>query len=171
MTPHQSRYGLTSGFTVVELVVVILLVATLSVVILPKLTNTAAFEQKQLVERLLNYARFSQQLAMNNTLATVQLILQQQCSIAQSGQTPPCFYIRMQADYDQNGSQDVLQLPDNLDAPYYIDSLDQFPSVTLSYDRLGNLTANAAVSLSFGIGVATQLCVEPTGFMHQGSCY
>ena len=55
----------TNGFTLVELIVVILIIGILSVSIAPRFFGVTAYENRKVTDELLSALRYSQQLAMN----------------------------------------------------------------------------------------------------------
>lgn len=55
----------TSGFTIVELIVVILIVGILSISVAPRFFAVASYENRQAIDELLSALRYSQQMAMN----------------------------------------------------------------------------------------------------------
>lgn len=63
-----------SGFTLVELVVVILLIGVLSISIAPRFFGVAAYENRKATDELLSAIRYSQQMAMNRG-GNIELVL------------------------------------------------------------------------------------------------
>jgi len=64
----------TSGFTLVELIVVILIVGILSVSIAPRFFGVTAYENRKVTDELLSALRYSQQMAMNRG-GNIELVL------------------------------------------------------------------------------------------------
>lgn len=55
----------TSGFTLVELIVVILIIGILSVSVAPRFFSVTTYEHRQATDEVLSALRYSQQMAMN----------------------------------------------------------------------------------------------------------
>ena len=62
------------GFTLVELIVVILITGILSVSIAPRFFGVAAYENRKVTDQLLSALRYSQQMAMNRG-GNIELVL------------------------------------------------------------------------------------------------
>lgn len=63
-----------SGFTLVELIVVILIIGILSVSVAPRFFNVTSYENRQAADEVLSALRYSQQMAMNRG-GNIQLVL------------------------------------------------------------------------------------------------
>ena len=63
-----------TGFTLVELVVVILLIGILSISIAPRFFGVASYENRRATDELLSALRYSQQMAMNRG-GNIELVL------------------------------------------------------------------------------------------------
>ena len=72
----QQRFSLHNftGFTLVELIVVILLIGILSISIAPRFFGVAAYENRKATDELLSALRYSQQMAMTRG-GNIELIL------------------------------------------------------------------------------------------------
>ena len=70
---HKSKY-IQFGFTLVELVVVILIIGILSVSIAPRFFGVAAYENRKVTDELLSALRYTQQMAMNRG-GNIELVL------------------------------------------------------------------------------------------------
>lgn len=64
----------TNGFTLVELIVVILIIGILSVSVAPRFFGVASYENRQATDELLSALRYSQQMAMNRG-GDIQIVL------------------------------------------------------------------------------------------------
>ena len=65
---------LNTGFTLVELIVVILITGILSISIAPRFFGVASYEDRRAVDELLTALRYTQQMAMNRG-GNIQLVL------------------------------------------------------------------------------------------------
>lgn len=63
-----------SGFTLVELIVVILITGILSISVAPRFFGVASYENRQVTDELLSALRYSQQMAMNRG-GNIELVL------------------------------------------------------------------------------------------------
>lgn len=70
---HQYKFN-QDGFTLVELIVVILITGILSISIAPRFFGVAAYENRRVTDELLSALRYSQQMAMNRG-GNIELVL------------------------------------------------------------------------------------------------
>lgn len=70
---HQYKFNQT-GFTLVELIVVILIAGILSISIAPRFFGVASYENRKVTDELLSALRYSQQMAMNRG-GNIELVL------------------------------------------------------------------------------------------------
>jgi MSHA pilin protein MshC len=164
------------GFTVIELVTVILLLGIVTAVVAPRWFNTAAFDASVLSTEVLSVARLAQRTAVARPGVEISL------TIVQSGSE-----WRIDVLADDGSTLTVLHTvtvgvttsiavtagigPTNLTAT---------DSLALSYDALGNTlsvllggspgTVDSGVSFDFAGGNDYRLCISPLGFAHAGIC-
>jgi len=130
------------GFTLVELIVTIVLVAILAVYAIPKFVNSDIAAARTAQDTVLVAARRAQQMAMDKgNIATVQLITDNSNH-------------RARISYVEGGAQTIdFALPSELTVT----------DAVISYDVLGNATP--ATTLSVGGG--RNVCIEATGYVYQ----
>lgn len=142
------------GFTLIELVMVIVILSILSVVAAPKFFDNSVFQSRGFADQVLATLRYAQKTAIaqhrlacaNLTSATVTL------TIANLSSDTSCSL--------------ALNLPDRvgntLDAPT---GITLTPATSINFDALGRANTPANITIS---GVATAIIVEAeTGYVHQ----
>ena len=114
------RKFIQQGFTLVELIVVILIVGILSVSIAPRFFAVASYQDRRAVDELLTALRHAQQMAMNRG-GNIQLVL-----------TANNFTVQL-------SGGGALRSPDGV-MPYFKSFPDNVvvnPTPTITYNRLG----------------------------------
>jgi len=137
------RHTNISGFTLVELIVVVLITGILSASIAPRFFGVTSYEDRKAADELRTAFRHTQQLAMNRG-GNVQLIL-----------TASNFTVQL-----TDGT--ALQSPAGI-KPYQINfppNVAISPAVTITYDRLGRPSAGATITL----GSQTVTVEQETGY-------
>jgi len=149
-------YHQLSGFTLVELIVVILIVGILSISVAPRFFSVTTYENRQAADEVLSALRYSQQMAMNRG-GDIQLVL-----------SPTNFTV-------QRSGGGNLRSPDGL-IPY----TKTFPSgvtaapnpnpQTINYNALGQpedaLGTLFTSNVSLVIGTNTITIEANTGYAH-----
>ncbi len=133
-----------TGFTLVELVTVILILGLLAVTIVPRFLDSTNFDTRTVEDQLISALRQAQQLAMVKPLtANVQL----QTDSANN---------RIRIQYSESGTQTI---------DVSIDSSITLTNSTISFEKTGNttLTSQQVISISPG---SRQVCVETTGYAY-----
>ena len=143
---QQFSIKANKGFTLVELITVIVLIGILAVYAVPKFTSDNQYDTSVVRDILISSARQAQQLAMNMG-DTVTIGLQAPASpytavITSNGVTYKTF-------------------PKD---PNSFNSTATFTAINISYDRLGNTTAQD-ITITSG---STSKCmkIESTGYVH-----
>lgn len=164
-----------NGFTLIELVVVILLLAVLSVTVIPRLGNTSDFERAAQRDQLLSLFRVVQQRAMQNTQANtchrVTFVLDNiglnkqnedgTCAPVVSGESPLII-----DDEDETIISDYLIVTD-IDSYFTLNS-DGDAFTQLTFDRLGRPSVDVGSCTSSGCRVNLgdfQICIESEGYV------
>lgn len=151
---HSSSNTKNAGFTIVELVVVILILGILSLSVGPRFFATSSYENRKAKDELLSALRYSQQLAMNRG-GDVEFIL-----------TPTNFTV-------QRSGGGALRSPDGV-IPYtntFPASITATVVSTIYFDALGQpvYTSNEplATNIDISIGNATIRVEAITGYAHE----
>ena len=139
----------SSGFTLVELIVVILILGILSVSIAPRFFGVASYENRKSADELLTAFRHTQQMAMNRG-GNIQLLLTASNFTVQiSGGTP----IRS----PDGQSSYIRKFPANVT----VSSTPGLPA-TINYDGLGRPDAGYVID----VGSQQITIEEETGYAH-----
>jgi MSHA pilin protein MshC len=167
--------GVSRGFTLVELVIVIALLGIISVSVLTRWFSTDAFQADTLMEQLLSEARLAQRTALANSQNTVSLVISEssgdwRCQIFQDSGGGPSLMREVLAD---SGGVDMQVTAGSTVG------LGSGVNLDLSYDGLGNVEqisiGGAPGDVSSGValvlaGGTHQLCISPLGYAHEGTC-
>lgn len=133
-----------SGFTLVELITVIVILSFLSIAVLPRFLQSDSFQSRTTQDKLISVARQAQQLAMSKAIAAnVQLITDNANH-------------RIRISYDEGGTQTL-----DTDIP----STTTISDNTLSYNKRGDLSGGSAVDISVNAGERT-VRIEASGYAH-----
>lgn len=132
------------GFTLVELITVILILGFLAVTVLPRFLQTSNFESRTTQDKLISAARQAQQLAMTKAVsANVQLITDNSNH-------------RIRISYSEGGTQTI-----DTDIP----TATSISNQTLGYNKRGDLIGGASVDISINGGTHT-VRIESSGYAH-----
>lgn len=140
MRPFAQR---DRGFTLVELIAVIIIIGILSVVLIPRFIDRGSVTPGAAQAQVIAAARHAQQLAMNEGGGVSLAISNTSKAVTIS----------------HNGSDIVVSLPKDI-------ALSP-TSFTVNYDGLGNTISGTTSSpLEIKNGITRKVCVETTGYAH-----
>lgn len=130
------------GFTLVELVTVLVILGLLAVAVLPRMLQRNTFEARTAQDTLISAARQAQQLAMNKAVsANVQLITDNTSK-------------RIRISYTEGGTQTIdTRVPDGID----------IDDATVSYSKRGDADSAATISINSG---ERNVCISGAGFAY-----
>jgi len=136
-----------TGFTLVELVVVILITGILSISIAPRFFGVATYENRKAADELLTALRYSQQMAMARG-GNIQLDLQND-----------------NYTIELTSSGDDLRSPEGIPYPHFFDGVTTTTPIIIVYDGLGRRVPNNQFDIN--IGNRTIRIEQETGYAHQ----
>lgn len=132
------------GFTLVELITVIVILGFISVAVIPRFLQSSSFEARSAQDQLISAARQAQQLAMSKAVgANVQLITDNSNH-------------RIRISYTESGTQTIDTA---------IPSAVSISNQTLSFNKRGDLSSGSAVDISVNSGAHT-VRIESSGYAH-----
>ena len=138
---------LNRGFTLVELIVVILLIGILSISIAPRFFSVTSYQDRKASDELLSALRYTQQMAMARG-GNIQLNLQNNN-----------FTIEI------SGSGTDLRSPDGAPYPRFFDGVTTTTPGIYVFDGLGRRVPNTEIDIT--IGNKTIRIEQDTGYAHQ----
>jgi len=146
------------GFTLIELVVLMIILGVIAVVALPRFTGTDAFDQRGLHDETLALLRYAQKVA----------IAQRRIVCVTFTQTGATAKMDVNGDGDCADAGDVLQGP-NGSTPFTIAGSGgaQYASIpsNINFDALGSPSAGLSLQVS---GLTQTVTVEAqTGYVHE----
>lgn len=155
--PHKTARS-RAGFTLVELVLVIVLLGILSAVIAPNLTRSRV-DGRNFFDRTLNSIRFAQKLA-----------------IAQHRQPPNYVYVCIGTNSVAVGFAPGCGLADRASDPgggkiYDTNNAVSMTPLEFTFDAQGQVAAQHEITVTVDNGDSYKMCVENyTGYVHPDAC-
>ena len=138
---YKRQYSLInnhSGFTLVELIVVILIVGILSVSFTPRFFGVASYEDRRAADELRSAIRHTQQMAMNRG-GNIQLLLTANNFTVQRSTTNP-------AERDLRSPDGLIPYVKIFPTNVAVSSIPALPA-TISFDRLGRPDTGYVITL------------------------
>jgi MSHA pilin protein MshC len=133
-----------AAFTLLELILVVLVVAILSITIQSRFVSSRDFQQDAIVEQIIGAARLTQQLSMNDSSRNFVLVIQaNQIDIQVDGNSINTTGFDFPINF---GSQVTLS-----------------PLANISFNSLGETNA---ISLSVQMSTSSSICFEASGYIH-----
>ncbi|TDY03839.1 prepilin-type N-terminal cleavage/methylation domain-containing protein [Thiohalophilus thiocyanatoxydans] len=144
MRPFAQRHR---GFTLVELIAVIIIIGILAVVLIPRFIDRGSVTPGAAQAQVIAAARHAQQLAMNNGGNVL---------FATDNSNK-----RVTITHGGSGSPMTIDLPDDI----------TITAANISYDSLGDAhdssgALSGPLTLSIANGITRQVCIETTGYAH-----
>jgi MSHA pilin protein MshC len=147
-----------AGFTLIELIAVIIVLGILAVTIMPRLQTRAAYDERLFTDELISTARYAQQQAMmrgNNFVVRL--------TIDNAGGT-----YGIEVD-DGTGFQWINHANGRAFPHSFPGGMAVAPAlVSQTYNALGQVTANVAQAVT--INGTRMFCIQATGYTHDGAC-
>ncbi|MGD8484501.1 MAG: type II secretion system protein [Thioalkalispiraceae bacterium] len=140
-----------TGFTLVELIVVILLVGIISVFILPRFFSADVFAERRVKDEIISALRYTQQLAMNR-------------GVNHRLQINASTYAYQRFD-PGSGNWLTVRNPDGSAQNNYPDNISLTPT-TVTYDQLGQPVPNTAPAQTITVGSQLITIELDTGYAH-----
>ena len=138
-----------TGFTIVELIVVILLVGIISIFMLPRFFNNAVFAERRTIDELISAIRYTQQLSMsrgeNHRL---------QVNINN--------YVYQRSN---GGAWTTIRNPDGSTGNAYPDNIN-LTATTVTFNQLGQPVPNTAPAQTITVGSQLITIEVDTGYAH-----
>ena len=152
-----------SGFTIVELVTVILIAGIVLAMIVPRFSSTTVFDRETTGDRMLSIARIAQGSAFGRSGVTINL------SYSSTG------YVFSTSGLSKNPSLQIDQAGLVL-AAGNVSSIGTNPCTAITANSPFSVTFNeqAEIDQNYGVQIclngAETLCISPAGFAHAGAC-
>ncbi|VAW92075.1 hypothetical protein MNBD_GAMMA22-2334 [hydrothermal vent metagenome] len=145
----------------IELIVIIVLIAILSAVILPRLGTRSTFDERIFRDEVINVARYAQQLAMmrgrNYTVRFHLDNVSQNYGIDIRQGTGAYSWLT-----HANSEPFPISYPNNI--------ITSPATIVLSFDALGNIVGGVSQAITITGDASSNLCIDASGFAHLGVC-
>jgi MSHA pilin protein MshC len=144
----------STGFTLIELVMVIVILSILSITVIPKFFDNSVFQARGFADQVLATLRYAQKtaIAQHRLVCVILTATSVTLTIANSNSDTSCSL--------------ALNLPDRANNVLIAPSgITLNPATIISFNALGQANTSASITIS---GVATAITVEAeTGYVHQ----
>lgn len=161
-----------NGFTLVELVMVILVVTILSAFAISRSSDTQSYRNNILSNQLISAGRLAQQTALSRAAYDTSLPGSSRVSL-QISQSASDWRFRIAGGNGQTldtllerGSESIFA-GTNFSAA--CTTLTPAP-ITINYDGDGNRTPSANLRICINSDTVTELCISPAGYIYSGAC-
>lgn len=155
------NYRKISGFTLIELIVIIIIAGILSAYILPRLSQRSTFDERVIKDEFINVARYAQQLAMmRGRNYTVRFHL---------NNTTKNYGIDTRLG---SGAYSWITHANSENFPlaYPTDISTSPASIIINYDALGNIVGGVSQAVTITGSASNTICIDASGFAHEGAC-
>ena len=150
------------GFTLVELVAVLIIVSIIGSVVMPRFSNTASFDQTLAHDQLISLVRSAQQLSLSR--ANVDLYFQDtesELSVA----TRVSGAVQISRIFPKN---EVAITAGTVGSGTSCSSISS--TITLNFDSAGEIETVDDDGFPICLNGESSLCISPAGFAHEGAC-
>jgi len=150
------------GFTLVELVAVLIIVSIIGSVVMPRFSNTASFDQTLAHDQLISLVRSAQQLSLSR--ANVDLYFQDtgsELSVA----TRVSGAVQISRIFPKN---EVAITAGTVGSGTSCSSISS--TITLNFDSAGEIETVDDDGFPICLDGESSLCISPAGFAHEGAC-
>ena len=171
LSPHYylAKNGET-GFSIIELITVLLLLGIVSAIVFPRFTGTQTFRDRLLLDQLIAITRFAQQSALSRHNQQITLNLSRQAAsddwlfvvLANDGSGD--VEIKRLVTEQGNGSLSLL-------SPQAV-TVNSLISVNITFDNLGNITApqNSGTDSNLSFNASGRFfCISLAGYAYEAT--
>lgn len=198
LSPHVLRPDLVirqTGFTMVELIAVVVLTVVIAIVVLPRWINVLPYQVEAATSEFVSLAQFAQESALQRTgpIPHHDVIYEYQKFVDDGTTDPPERIQRVQLVFDQATVPPEVRVeggvvPSNqcgheiffptvlrrlpmIDTLSYADGIVQYNPSGEVQCCLPALCSGRSLQLDFDVSGVADVCVEASGYAHAGACY
>jgi MSHA pilin protein MshC len=149
------------GFTLIELVVLMVIAGVLAAYILPRLGQRSSFDERVIKDELISVARYAQQQAMmRGRNATIRFHLNNTAkNYGIDGRQGAGAYSWLS---HPNTEMFPLSLPAGISTSP--------ANIIISYDALGNIVGGVSQAITITGVSSSTICIDSSGLAHEGTC-